>query len=339
MTAELALVSRARGLATHLIGREALESLADAPDFPSFCRALARSARLEPLGEAPDIAAVELAVRRTASLALRTLSRWQEASPGVLDVFFAEQERRALRAFLRGALQGAPAEARLSGLLPTPRLPERALEELARQPTPKEVVLHLVWLGHPDASRLLPLVAKAQPEPFTLEVALLQGLAERAGRAAKESDAALQEFVAARVDLGNAQDALLLNGGPRDVDAEKCFVDGGRWLSKDTFLVIAQAPSRPAALDACRKALAGSPLSEAFPVGSDDAARVERNALAQSLARLQVAVRVDPLCSAVLLRFLLTLEAQSRDLRTLAWGVLFNAPPALRRQDLVTPWS
>ncbi|MEW5738938.1 MAG: V-type ATPase subunit [Myxococcota bacterium] len=339
MTAELALVSRSRGLATHLLGREALESLADAPDFPAFCRSFAKSGRFEPLGDAPDIGAVEQSVRRTAARHLRTLSRWQEASPGVLDVFFAEQERRALRAFLRGALQGAPAEARLAGLLPTPGLPERALAQLARQPTPKDVVLQLVLLGHPAASRLLPLVARAQPELFALEVALLQGLAERAGRAARKVDPVLEEFVCARVDLGNAQNALLLGGGPRDVEPEKCFVEGGRWLSKHAFLDIARAPARPAALEACRRAFMHTPLSDAFPMGVDDAARVERNALAQTLARLGVMMRVEPLGSAALLRFLLELEAQSRDVRTLAWGVLLNAPPALRRQDLVTPWS
>jgi vacuolar-type H+-ATPase subunit C/Vma6 len=339
MSAELALVARARGLATHLLGREALESLADAADLPSFARALERTGRLEPLGEAPDVSAIERSVRRTAAKYLHTLARWQESSPGVLQVFFAEQERRALRAFLRGAIQGAPAEARLAGLLPTPLLPTRALEVLARQPTPKDVVLQLVLLRHPDAQRLLPLTAKAHPEVFALEVALLRGLVERAGQAAKAGDELLRDFVMERADLGNAQNALLLGGGPRDVDAATCFVDGGHWLSKDTFVTMAQAPSRPAALEACRKAFANSPLADAFPVGLDDAARVERRSLASTLERLAKASRAAPLGSATLLRFLLRLDAQSRDVRTLAWGAVLQAPTALKRQDLVSPWN
>lgn len=339
MTAELALVSRARGLATHLLKRDALESLADAPDLYSFARALARTGRLEPLGDAPDLAAIEQAVRRTAARHLRTLARWQEAAPGVLDVFFASQDRRSLRAFLRGALQGAPAEARLAGLVPTPTLPERALTELAREPTPKGVVLHLVLLRHPDAARLLPLVAKAQPELFALEAALLRGWAARALDAAKRGDAVLRDYVTGAIDLGNAQDALLLSSGPRDVDAASCFVDGGRHLAKDAFVQVAQAPSRPAALELLRKALAGSTLDDVFPVGADDPAHVDRRFLALTLERLGRAARALPLGTAPLLRFLLALEAQGRDLRTLAWGVVLGAPPALRRQDLVTPWS
>lgn len=339
MSAELALTARARGLATHLLGREALESLADAGDLVSFTRALARTGRLEPLGDAADVAAIEQSIRRTAARHLRTLLRWQEARPGVLDLFFASQDRRSLRAFLRGALQGAPAEARLEGLLPTPTLPERVLTELARQPTPKEVVLHLVVLRHPDAERLLPLVSKAQPELFALEAALLRGWATRAALAAKQGDEVLRDWVAETVDVGNAQDALLLGTGPRDVDAGSCFVEGGRWLSKDAFLAVAHAPSRPGALEALRKAFDGTPLSDAFPVAADDPARVERHFLAFTLERLGRVARAQPLGSAPLLRFLLSLEAQGRDLRTLAWGVALGAPPALRRQDLVTPWS
>lgn len=339
MSAELALVARARGLSTHLLGREALDGLADAPDLVSFARGLARLGRLEPVGDAPDVAAVERTVRRTAAAHLKTLARWQASSPGVLDAFFAEQERRALRAFLRGALQGAPAEARLAGLLPTPRLPERALAELARQASMKDVVLHLVVLRHPDATRLLPLVQKAQPEPFAVEVALLAGLAERAGEAARGGDAALLDFVRERVDVGNAQNALLLCGGPRDVEPDTCFVQGGRWLSARAFAAAARAPSRPAAIEQLKKAFAASPLSTLFAPGADDAARVERAALAGALERLGRAARTAPLGSAPLLRFLLGLEAQGRDVRTLAWGVVLGAPPALRRQDLVTPWS
>lgn len=333
MTAELALISRARGLSTHLLRREALESLADAPDLFTFARALSRTGRLEPLGEAPDLSAIEQSVRRTAARHLRTLARWQEAAPGVLDVFFASQDRRSLRAFLRGALQGAPAEARLAGLVPTPSLPERALGELAREPTPKGVVLHLVLLHHPDATRLLPLVAKAQPELFALEAALLRGWAARALDAAKRGDEVLHDYVTEAIDLGNAQDALLLSAGPRDVDAASCFVDGGRHFAKADFVKVAQAPSL------LRKALAGSPLEDVFPVGSDDPAHVDRRFLSLTLERLGRVARALPLGTAPLLRFLLALEAQGRDLRTLAWGVVLGAPPALRRQDLVTPWS
>jgi hypothetical protein len=49
------------------------------------------------------------------------------------------------------------------------------------------------------------------------------------------------------------------------------------------------------------------------------------------------ASRIDPLSTAPLLRVLMLVEAQSRDLRALAWGAVLGTPPSLRLQRLVTP--
>ena len=338
-SAELALVARARGVGTHLLSRDALESLADAADLSAFARGVARmGTQLEPMGEAPDLAAVELAAGRTAARHMRTLLRWQQQRPGVLDVFVADQERRSLRALLRGALQGAPADARLAGLLPTPALPVAALAQLARQASPAAVVAHLVVLRHPAAGCLLPLVARAQPELFPLEVALLRDVAERTSAAARSGDAILQEFVRERLDVGNTQNAMLLAGGPRDVDPRDAFVEGGRWLSRAAFVEAAGSASRPACLARLTTAFAESPLAPTLPVAGDDVTFPERAFLATTMLRLARAARLQPLSTAPLLRVLLRLEAQSRDVRALAWGATLGTPPAMRRQELVTPW-
>lgn len=339
MPDELALVARSRGVATHLLPREALESLAAAADFASLAHGLARSrADLEPLGEAPDLAAFELSTSRTAGRHLRTLLRWQQTQPGVLDVFMADQERRSLRALLRGALQGAPAAARLAGLLPTPALPGAALAELARQGSPAAVVAHLIVLGHPDAPRLLPLVTRAQPELFAIEVALLRGLAARAGTAARRGDAVLRDFVHERLDIGNAQNALLLAGGPRDIEPGDAFVPGGRWLPAPAFAAAAASASRQACLARLTAALARTPLARMLPVVADDVTFPGRVLLASTMTRLARDACLRPLGTAPILRVLLRIEAQSHDLRTLAWGVALGTPPAMRRQELVTPW-
>lgn len=334
MTALTTLSARAQGLSSHLLGRTALESLAQASDLPAFTRALARlGPRLEPVGDTADLLTIERAVRRTASQYLRTLARWEETPPGVLDLFFAQQERRALRSFLRGALQGAPAEARLAGLLSTPRLPERALLGLARMPTPRAVVALLRVLGHPDAARLAPLTAETNPTLLRLDAALLEGWAERAHAAAR--DDVLRAWVRSSLDVANAQDALLLCGGPRETEPAPYFVAGGRALDRETFLSVAQAASRADALTLLRQ----TSLSPLLPLGADDAAHFERAFLSQTLTQLRHTARLEPLSAAPLLLFLLRLEAQSRDLRTLAWGAELHAPPALRLQDLVTSWN
>jgi vacuolar-type H+-ATPase subunit C/Vma6 len=292
---------------------------------------------MDPIGEAASVFDIERSVGRTAGGHLQILDRWQERRPGVLDVFAADQDRRSLRALLRGAAQGAPSAARTLGLLPTPHLPQRALIELAREPSPAALVGQLVLIRHPYAPRLVPLVRKTQPDLFAVDVALLHGFAERAIAAARGGDRTLRDFVRERIDAGNAQTALLIAAGPRDVEPARCFVEGGRRLSRDQFAAAASASSQQAALAALSAALARSPLASSLPVVGGDVAHLDRAFLAATLAWLARAARVEPLGTAPLLRVLLRIEAQSRDLRNLAWGVALGVPPSVRQQQLVTP--
>ena len=335
---EIALITRAVGLGRHLVARATLEALAEADDLPTFARDFSRlGTTIESIGEAATVFAIDRAVGRTAARGFRTLQRWQERPPGVLEVFAADHDRRSLRALLRGAAQGAPSAARFRGLISTPLLPQRVLTELARQASPAAVVGQLVIRGHPHAARLLPLVQETQPDLFALDVALLQGFAASASAAARTGDRTLQEFVREHIDVGNAQNALLFAGGPRDVEAAHCFVEGGRWLSRNKFESGAAAVSQQAALGTLRTALAKSPLASALPVVASDVAHLDRAFLSANLRGLTRATRVDPVSTAALLRVLLRIEAQSHDLRTLAWGAALGSPPALRKQQLVTP--
>lgn len=335
--AEIALIARARGLDRHLLTREKLELLAEAADLAVFVRGLSQlGAALEPIGEAADVFAIERAVARTANRFLQTLYRWQERTPGVLDVFAAAQDRRSLRAVLRGAVQGAPDEARLQGLLPTPLLPQHVLSDLARQTSPADVVGQLVLWRYPDALDLLPLVQKAQPDLLAIDLALLVEFADRAARAAALGDSTLREFVSVLIDLGNAQNALLLAEGPRDIRPADVFVRGGRWLTTSTFVSAASAASAQRAFDVLARALATSPLGSSLPGVARDVVHWDRAFLRNALVRLTRDARRDPLSTAPLLRVLLSIEAQSRDLRTLAWGAALGVPASLRTQQLVT---
>jgi V/A-type H+-transporting ATPase subunit C len=334
---EIGLVARAKGLTQHLLPRETLETLAEADDFGAVVRGLSRLGRaIDPIGEPFDMFAVERAIGRRANRHLRTLYRWQERMTGVLDVFAAHQDRRSLRALLRGAWQGAPPEQRLEGLLPTSSLPQRALSQLAREASPADVARQLVLLGHPDARRLLPLVRTTRPDLLVLEQALLAGFAERARHAAARADETVREFVNMLVDAGNAQNAIMLAGDPRDVDPADVFVQGGRWLSLETFLPAARG-SQQHASTTLATALARSPLGSWLPVVPGDVANLDRAFLAAMLKRLGHLSRIDPLSHAPLLRTLFLIEAQSRDLRTLAWGAVLGTPVSVRKRQMVTP--
>jgi vacuolar-type H+-ATPase subunit C/Vma6 len=321
--------ARARGLATHVLSRAALEELAAAPELASLARALGVAT------EAVTPEAVESALRHAAARDLRVLARWPGAAP-VLDVFFADQDRRSVRAMLRGAMSGASEEARLAGLIATPRLLERALRLLARQPTVATVVSTLVVLDHAYGAHLAPLAARAHPVPFDLEVALLRAYSTTAAAAARAGDDNLRRAVRTRVDVCNAEMALALASGPRDAEPGAAFARGGEALSRTTFVEVAGAGERRDAATRLARALAGTPLAPL--AGDGDPARVERDALALSVAtQRRVALR-DPLGSAPVLLFLLRLEAASEDVRRIAWAACLGAPGEQARARLVSPW-
>jgi vacuolar-type H+-ATPase subunit C/Vma6 len=216
-------------------------------------------------------------------------------------------------------------------------LPQLALAELARQPSPAAVVQQLLLLSHPDAPRLLTVVRQAQVDLLAVDTALLLGFADRATRVADGGDEPLRQFVGALIDTGNAQNALVLAGEPVEGDRARLFVRGGRWLSASTFLSIAAAGSQQRAWAALRTAVANSPLASWLPIAAGGADHVDRLVLGAALEQLGRAARVEPMSSAPVLRVLLLIEAQTRDLRALAWGAALGAPPSLRRQELVTP--
>ena len=334
------LDARAAGLRTKLVRRSELDALAGAPSVATFARELEQTRRLvDPIERPVTVATVEAAVRHTAARHLRVLSTW--AGPGsALDVFYADQDRRSLRALMRGALQGAPSDDRLAGLLPTPRLPEGALTTLARQPTPSRVVAQLVLLRHPDASSLSALTAaSARPRLLDLERVLARGFAGRSLAAARAADRNLRGIVRARIDVGNVQMALAFAAGPHDVEAASLFTEGGAAVTRAAFIQACAATTAVEAGLRLERALQGKPLAALLRSAAGDPARVEVLALHHELVEQRRIARLEPLGSAPLVLFLLRLQAQSADLRRLAWGAALGAPADLVRAELVTPWS
>jgi len=334
-----AVDARARGLGLHLCSRDELERWAALPDPPALGRALEASGRLAtPLPAAADAADIEQAERRTIAGYLSRLERWAGPASPVLEAFYAEQDRRNLRSLVRGAVQGASPEARLAGLLPTPRLPEAALAELAQARSPREVATRLLVRGDRDAGALVTLTAQARVDLLEVELALARTVAERLRSAAARGDAALRECVHARIDLINAQATLELAGSSSGVAAFPLFLAGGKALSRDAFVAAAGAASRSAAAVTLASAFVGTALGKFFAPAPDDPAQLEVAALAHTIAALRRRSRTDPLGSAPAQLFLARLNAQSTDIRRLAWGLALGVPASALRKGLVTPW-
>lgn len=321
--------ARARGLGTHLLDDAQLTRLAGAPDLPAVAEGLRAAGMLvpeNPAGTTP--AALDLAVRRAAAAALRTLARWCGPRAATLAVIFEDEDRRSLRAILRGAAQHAPPEARLAGLIPTPGLPEGPLQELSRQATAATVVALLVAWRHPYASALRPEATSAHPDLLLLEAALNRRFAERALTGARRGGPAaglLVRYVRDQIDLENAYTALNLAGTDRDARIDELFLPGGRRLPLERFRSTAVAPG--AAVAAADLAAV---LGEPFRRYAADPGGMEEAALRLQIGALARAQRLAPLGPAPALLFALRLRAQVIVLRRIVWGVALGAPPSLR---------
>lgn len=327
------LNARARGLARHLVEPEVMRQLADAPDLVAFVRVARAAGLVAPDASAESVLEVELALRRTAARQLRLLLRWVGDRAPLVRIVVEDEDRRSVRAILRGAAAGAASEARLAGLVPTPSLPERLLEELAAQPTPREVAALLAAWGHPFGPAALGAASVEHPDLFRFEVEIDRVFAARAAAGARRGGPVLRAFVADTIDYANVRAALVLAAGESEQPAGAAFLPGGRRFARERFLEAAAAG--PDAASKLATALAPDEVSAVVRRTAGDAGALERELLALRIRRLRDLARTDPLGSAPLLAYFLRLRAEQENLRLLLWGAALGAPGPLRRDRLV----
>ncbi|HUL01820.1 MAG TPA: V-type ATPase subunit [Gemmatimonadales bacterium] len=326
--------ARARGLATHLLRREALDALAQLPDLAAIGAALrSHGYPLEEGEAAPE--ALELALRRMAAVRLRVLARWSGSRVEPLAVLFEDEDRRSLRALLRGAVQGAPAEARLAGLVPTPALPERALSQLAALPTPAAIAALLTAWGNSYGSALLAVASGGEPDLFTLEVTVNHTFAARASGAAGRAPR-LAAHVRETIDLENAHTAILLATEGKDVVPKDVFLPGGSRIAIADFELAASAGDVASAGRKLAAAFAGTPLAPPLAQLSHDPAALEDAVLRARIRHLTLMSRQAPLGPAPLLAYVLRLRAETVDVQRIIWGRALQVSPATIMNDLVS---
>ena len=327
------LNARVAGLRSRLLSPRQLALLARAPDLPALATALSRNGfPVEESAVSPP--AVELAVRRHLALHLGILGEWAGGErSAVLSVILDDEDRRSLRAILRGIVATVPPDERLSGLLPTPALPERALRELAQQPAAVRVAALLAAWRHPFATALADPPLPALPDLLDLDVRINRAFAARAVAGARMAGrrGVLPWHVARIIDIENAYAALALAGGVAE-RLPDLLLPGGEAVSRQTFDEALRAGSEAAAARRVATAFAGSLLARAF--GPDAEFRdLERRVLDAQITELRMRARHDPLSAAPVLAHALQVRAQLLDLRALIWslalGVTVSSPVAV----------
>lgn len=322
------LNARARGLGAHFLTRATLEMLAREPDTPALAAALRRQGVL--VGTVPEVPGpeeIELALRRWAAAMLGILARWAGPRSAALPFLFDDEDRRSLRAILRGVMQRAPAERRLAGLIPTPTLPERALEALASAPTAAAVGALLVAWRHPLAAAVAAATAVGHPDLFAVESTVSRAFAMQATRAASRShDPVLRQAVRDIIDLDNARTAMLLASIRRDVEAAEPFLPGGRRVSSAVFHdAVATGESHRAGV-ILAGAFAGTPSASVFVQRSEDLVALDDELLRCRLRDVARRARCAPVGPLPLLWFGLRLRAQLLDLQRIVWTIALGGP-------------
>lgn len=330
MTSWSDVLARVAGLKSHLLSGEQLRVLARSPDLPALAEGMERAGfpvRVTVLGNSP--AALDLAVRRQAGAALRILGRWCGSRACELGVVFEDEDRRSLRILLRGLIQGAAPATRLSGLIPTPGLPERALEELAEQQSGEALAGLLSIWGSPFGPPLLRELRLVEPDLFRLEQLLDRTWAGRALGPGRVHDPVVRRFAESSIDVANVRSALLLVLQGTDVEVGSAFLPGGEMLSLGQFKRAALSGSPDKALELLAKGLAPSSFANVLRTHSD-LSTLEEALLAEHASQFGRLARREPTGLAPVFAYVLRLRKQVIDLRRIVWGVALDVPrPAL----------
>lgn len=320
--------ARATGLAGHLLDGPEWRRARTTPDLFTLCRELARLGY--PIESGAEPRAAERVIEQVRRQRQALLVRWLGSRSRHLRFVLEIDDRRAIRALLRGAAADLSPSERLAVVPPSVGVSERMAERAALAATPEECVEILADLGQDLAVRTMEELrswTERWPETsalLALEIALVRAAAARAVEGAKRGGGELERLVALTLDLQNAWSVLVLVPLATP-EAESVFVEGGAKLSLDAFREALEAGEGAAARAVLARELP-SPASEPFADPTLPPGRLKRRVLALTVRQQQLAARHDPLGPAPVLAFSLRLQLESRDLRGLLWARALGAP-------------
>jgi vacuolar-type H+-ATPase subunit C/Vma6 len=319
--------ARARGLGSHLLSSGTLASLGGVHTLQELSRTLAAAGIVPEETSVGTAAEVELALRRWAAGEIRVIRHWLGSRAEVLSIALEAEDHRSVRALVRGAAAGLAAAVRLTGLLPTPALPERLLQELAARDSIRDQAALLVAAGHPVGPALLAAAAGSRPDLFAVEVAISRAFAERATRGARRGGKVLRIHVELLIDAMNCRSALLLMQGASGISPASAFIPGGRRVTLERFTAAAGAPDRYAG--ARMLAAIDDRGAEAWRDAADPAALEAAMDRAEN-ERLAHLARMNPLGPAPILLYLRRLRDQLVALGEVVWSLDLGlaAPPS-----------
>lgn len=326
------LNARSRGLGSSLLSRSVLRDAAGAGSPGDLAGRLSRAGYppdREDLPATPP--GMDRAVGRVHGWRLGVLHRWAGALRERLPVVFEAEDRRSLRALLRGVREGASAERRLRGLVPTPNLGRPALERMAEARSIERLSDLLREEGHPLAGALADAVSPT-PSPaglYRAELALDRAFARRAAGAAS-GDRELRQFAARIVDRANAWTLLLAGAAEGQPGPDELHLPGGEALPQERFSSIYTVEDDDERRRLVAEALGGR-LGELLSDPTVPPAHLKDRLLEADIRRTRGRARRAPLGPWPFLHLVLRSRAEARELRKLVWSAAMGAPASAFR--------
>ncbi len=254
--------ARLRGARGRFIGAEGIRGLLAADSLETVVASLRGSAYGPDLESAllreEGLPGVEEGLRQFAARALCRLPVIAEGRAGELvGVVLGRWENRCVKALLRGKARNASAAEILGGCVPAGRMDAAALRELAARGSVGEVLDLLVLWGFAPAramrraggGRGRQSLDDIQRMEHRLDQAYLAGSFELLGTGGGEEG--LHSFLRLEADVSNLLNLLRLTQARASVlVTESFFLAGGRLLSREGYLRLAELPDAARVIEA-----------------------------------------------------------------------------------------
>jgi vacuolar-type H+-ATPase subunit C/Vma6 len=321
------VIVRSRGLSSHILAPARCAALCDSRNVGELAARMASFGLIgaPASGSAADEHAMELALRRRAGARLQLLADWAGPRRDRLAPVFDDEDRRAIRALVRGAIARVAPQERTAGLVPTPTLPLRALDALAQAGDVATVASLLLAWRHPFGKIVDAEARRQKPDPLEFEMEMVREFASRARSSADAGDAGLRLFVERTIDLENLQSMLALSSHASDLPPGRLFVDGGTIVTIGDLAAAREAGSAAGVAARLATRVRGTPLAAMLDPGARSAEGAALDALTEEFRRL---ARDAPLSLAPVILFALRQRAELRMLLGIVWGVSLGVPRA-----------
>ena len=318
--------ARIAGLSRQIKTRRELEQLAEAGSVDALVDRMTEAGmppafeRRNRMGAALESGILHVMMERQRIVARWCGRYWDAVSP-VLD----RDDVWSVRQLVRGAWENAPVADRIRGLVPTTRLPQRTIQELAQRKTAREVVDLLVFWGHPLGRAVDDVVSSDSPDPLALESALSLAYALQLKTAVKMADRWLASYVGQLLDIQNIWTLFSLWKKVAPTTAQDLFVSGGERTTPERMTKAMSVPTMEDLKAFVAKIVEGAEVGKMVEGGAfeETSEIIVMKLLLATWARI---ARREPLSTAVLITYSLRLRIEIHDLRAIVWGVVLGAP-------------